>query len=281
MVKLRQFIKQWMVPPELWRLLSNLKYRAKNISFERGQIIRHNQALKNTQIGSRCFILGAGSSVNSQDIKKLSNEIVISVSNTFVHPDFKFVKPRYHVLPPIMQNHGNLYSEDRFVVWLKDMETATGDAEMFFHLGDKAMIERNKLFEGRVIHWVDYVNWSGNFSHQLSLNNIPKIGSVSEVAISVAVYLGFDAIYLLGIDHDWFNGLFVYFYDHKTQHAVKPDEDALPSVDSEFQMRRHADIFKKYKYLYSLKNNIYNANSDPKHYMDVFPKVEYDSLFSK
>lgn len=279
MVKFRQFFKQWLVPPEWWRLLSNLKYRSKNISFERRQIIRHNQALKNTQIGSRCFILGAGPSVNSQDIKKLTNETVISVSNTFVHPDFGLVKPKYHVLPPIMQNHGDLYSEEKFVVWLKEMEEATGDAEMFFHLGDKAMLERNSLFKGRIIHWVEYADWRGNFSHQLSLNNIPKIGSVSELAITVAVYLGFDAIYLLGIDHDWFNGLFVYFYDHKTQHAIKPDQSALPNLDAEFQMRRHADIFKKYKYLYSLKNNIYNANSDPSHYMDVFPKVKYDSLF--
>jgi len=167
------------------------------------------------------------------------------------------------------------------VIWLKEMEVATGEAEIFFHIGDKPMIERNGLFKGHVTHWVEYADWNGNYDLDLSLYNVPRIGSVSEVAITIALYLGFDDIYLLGIDHDWFNGLFVYFYDHKTQHALKPDEHAIPNVDAEFQMRRHADIFKKYKYLFAIKQNIYNAHPDPKHYMDVFPKVDYNLLFNK
>jgi len=30
-----------------------------------------------------------------------------------------------------------------------------------------------------------------------------------------------------------------------------------------------------------MKQNIYNANADPNHYMDVFPKVDYNSLFGE
>jgi len=71
----------------------------------------------------------------------------------------------------------------------------------------------------------------------------------------------------------------VYFYDHTKEHALRPDQSDLSFADSEFQMRRHAYIFKKYKYLYSMKKNIYNANANPRHYLDVFPKVDYDSLF--
>lgn len=117
-------------------------------------------------------------------------------------------------------------------------------------------------------------------STPVDLSRVPPIWSVSELAITIAVYMGFEKIYLLGIDHDWFNGLFVYFYDHKTQHALKPDEKQLDVVDAEFQMRRHAEIFRKYKYLYGIKQNIYNANANPNHYLDVFPKVDFDSLFA-
>jgi len=95
------------------------------------------------------------------------------------------------------------------------------------------------------------------------------------------MYLGFENIYLVGIDHDWFNGPLVYFYDHASEHAMKPDAESVSFADSEFQMRRHADIFRKYKYLYSIKRNIFNANANPKHYLDVFPKVDYDALFTK
>lgn len=277
MTILKEFIRLWVLPPRIWQLLANLKvsYRLLRLGYEQTQ----SQSLKDRHTGSRCFILGAGSSVKSQDLKQLSGECVISVSNTFVHPDFAIIKPRYHVLPPLLQSHGEIYGEEKFVTWLKEMQAETGKAEMFFHLGDKEMIERNGLFRNRTIHWVEYGDWDGDFGRELNLASIPRVGSVSELAMTIALYLGFDEVYLLGIDHDWFNGLFVYFYDNKTQHAVKPDEKLLSHVDAEFQMRRHADIFRKYKYLYSIKKNIYNANSDPRHYMDVFPKVDYDSLF--
>jgi hypothetical protein len=121
--------------------------------------------------------------------------------------------------------------------------------------------------------------WDGIFDAPINLMCVPPIWSVSELALTVALYLGFDKIYLVGIDHDWFNGVLVYFYDHTKEHVLRPDQTDLSFADSEFQMRRHADIFKKYKYFFSMKQNIYNANANPRHYLDVFPKVEFDSLF--
>ena len=243
-------------------------------------LLKQTSCLKDRHVGRRCFVLGAGGSVNSQNLKKLQGEFVISVSNTFVHPDIAVIRPRYHVTPAILQGHGGIYELDSFISWLHEMEAATDYAEMIFHVGDRSWIESNGLFKDRQIHWVRYTSVSDYTSSPIDLGKVPYIRSVSEMAITLAVYLGFDQIYLLGIDHDWFNGALVYFYDHKTQHAVRPDIKNFDWVDSEFQMRRHAEIFKKYKYLQSIKHNIYNANADPKHYLDVFPKVDYEALFT-
>lgn len=284
MNKLKQFIRQWLVPPGVWNILVKIsrdqKSQSSRLSPKDIALLKMNEELKNRHAGSRCFILGAGSSVKEQDIRKLEGEFVISVSNTFVHPDFSRTKPRYHVLPPLLKSHGHLHSEKKYVGWLQAMEIATGDAEMFLHIGDREMVERNGLFKNRIIHWVEYTNVRNeNFDAPINLMCIPPIWSVSELAVTVAVYLGFDKIYLVGVDHDWFNGVLVYFYDHTKEHAMRPDQSDLSFIDSEFQMRRHADIFRKYKYLYSMKENIYNANSNLNHYMDVFPKVDYDGLF--
>lgn len=278
----KKFLKTWVLPPRIFSSLtdarSNLKRRF--LRNDNKILLQQNAQIKNRHVGSRCFILGAGSSIAKQDLKKLDGEFVISVSNTFVHKDFAIIKPKYHVLPNIIRGHGTLYPQEDFVMWLLEMEQKTLDAEMFFHIGDRDMIESNGLFKGRVIHWNEYgSNWNGDLSYPIDLSNVPSIGSVSEYAITVALYLGFDKIYLIGIDHDWFNGPMVYFYNHKTEHAMKPTADKLKFADAEFQMRRHADIFLKYKYMYGIKKNIFNANSDPNHYMDVFPKVNFDSLF--
>lgn len=284
MNKRKHFIKQWLAPPGVWQLMAKIKsgqqFGSALWNAEELTLLKKNEELKDRHVGPRCFIFGAGSSVKEQDISKLEGEFVISVSNTFVHPDFSRIKPRYHVLPPLLKSHGRFQSEENFLGWLRAMEIATDDAEMFMHIGDREMVERNGLFKNRVIHWVEYsVAWDENFDAPINLMCVPPIWSVSELALTVAVYLGFDKIYLVGIDHDWFNGVLVYFYDHTKEHALRPDQSDLSFADSEFQMRRHADIFKKYKYLYSMKKNIYNANANPRHYLDVFPKVDFDSLF--
>jgi len=284
MEEIKNIVKQWLAPPGVWQLMARIKsgqqsgYTLSNA--EKTSFRKQAAELKDRHVGSRCFIFGAGSSVNEQNISKLEGEFVISVSNTFVHPDFPRIKPRYHALPPLLKSHGRFHSEEKFVEWLRAMEVATGDAEMFMHIGDREMVERNGLFTSRNIYWVEYtVAWDEKFDAPINLMSVPPIWSVSELALTVSVYLGFDKIYLVGIDHDWFNGVLVYFYDHTKEHALRPDQSDLSFADSEFQMRRHAYIFKKYKYLYSIKKNIYNANANRRHYLDVFPKVDFDSLF--
>jgi len=276
------FVKNWLVPPGLAAHLTGSRWLLQlylNRSSEDRRLLKQTASLKDRHVGQRCFVMGAGRSIASQDVKKLAGECVISVSNTFVHPDMSVIRPRYHVVPHMIYGHGRLYKDEYFVRWLRDMEAGTFEADMFFHIKDRKMIETNELFRNRCIHWVDHASWNGNMNMPIDLRRVPPIWSVSELAVTIAVYMGFEKIYLIGIDHDWFNGPLVYFYDHKTQHAMKPDEKNLDWVDSEFQMRRHADIFRKYKYLYSFKKNIYNANGNPNHYLDTFPKVDYDSLF--
>lgn len=277
------FVKSWLLPPAVLELIHQGKnsLARSRLSAEDRNLLSKTRELQGRHVGQRCFILGAGSSLKQQDLKKLRGETVLSVSNTFVHPDYPLFRPHYHVLPPLLQSHGVLYPAEKFVSWLQQMEKATPDAEMFFHIGDRAMIEGAELFRNHTIHWVEYSGSREANNRPIDLSRIPQIWSVSELVITAAVYMGFEQIYLLGIDHDWFNGNLVYFYDHKKEHAMKPEEANLRNmgVDSEFQMRRHADIFKKYKYIYGIYRNIFNANADPAHYLDVFPKVDFDSLF--
>lgn len=284
LIEMKEFMKNWILPPGFFSLLSNLmisnkKTPEKSLTDEEKELLNKNEAIRDRHRGDRCFILGGGSSISNQDLKKLVGEYVISVSNTFVHPDYHIFRPKYHVLPPIVSYHGDLNSLDKYVVWLREMEAKTFDAEFFFHIGDRQLIASNHLFRNRKIYWSEFYPWDGSPVTTVDISNVPEIRSVSEFAITVALYLGFEKIYLLGFDHDWFNGLFVYFYDHNTEHAVKPDMSKLTFADSEFQMRRHAEMFKKYKYLYGIKKNIYNANANPNSYVDIFPKVDFDSLF--
>jgi hypothetical protein len=278
----KAFVRRWLLPPGVHALASRLRHgreKPRQLGAEERGLLESARGLRDRHAGQRCFILGAGPSVGRQDLRKLAGETVISVSNTFVHRDFALFRPRYHAVPHILSSHAKYYPVEKFVTWLREMEARTGAAEMFFDIGDRPLIADHDLFKGRIVHWVSYCPWNGDPETPVDPAKVPSIWSVSELAITLAVYMGFERIYLLGIDHDWFNGLMRHFYDASTDHKVQPTVAAVGHVDAEFQMRRHADIFRKYKYLYGLKKNIYNANADPDHYMDVFPKADYDSLF--
>lgn len=277
----KQFVKKWLLPPGVASMFS-----ASVSSVDSTAIAPHipgltemGNRLKNMHTGEDCFILGAGSSISKQDLRKLIGKNVISVSNTYVHPLYAQIKPQYHVLPSIFSGHGRVHSEEKFIEWMRDMDKNLGSAEIFLHHGDKKVIEENRLFPGRKCHWVEYAPWNEDFNTPIEFGNIPNIWSVSELALTVAVHMGYSRIYILGFDHDWFNGPLNYFFDMKKEHIIQPTVEKVAYADSEYQMRRHAYIFKKYKYLYSLKKNIYNANADMLSYVDVFPKVDYNSLF--
>ena len=279
---MKKIIKNWVLPPSVHSLIVRFVFNARGYFSGNKKKFSLNKMSKGRHKGERCFILFPGSSIKLQDLKKLAGECVIAVSNSFVHPDYRIFRPKYHVLPPLVSSHSDMFSEEEFVAWLREMENKTLDAEMFFHIGDKRLIEKAGLFKNRIIHWNEYCPWNENDAiSEIDLSCIPSIWSVSEYALSVAIYLGYSKIYLLGLDHDWFNGALVHFYDEK-EHVLQPEKAKYETwLDSEFQMRRHIHIFRKYKALRVLHKEIYNANANPNSYVDVFAKVEYDLLFPR
>lgn len=247
-------------------------------------IFDHNLNLKDNHTRDRCFIVASGPSINEQDLKLLKNEIVIGVSGLFVHKDISVFSPKYYVLPPIFTHHGELYEKNKFLNWLKDMDSQlNNETTMFIDINDKITIEENNLFRQKTIHWTHHAKWNEEPIENMNLSFIPEILSVSESAISCAIYMGFRETYLLGVDHNWFNnGLYHHFDDKKyLSHFNRNEKELIHKfkLDSEFQMRRHAKIFKKYKELLKLNKNIYNANADLNSYVDVFRKVRYEELF--
>lgn len=279
---IKDFVRNWVLPPRIFLELRRNAHRARKFSFENQKLFEKNKALKNRHKGKgeRCFILGGGPSIKDQDLKKLKGEHVVSVTQTFVHPDFHIFRPQYHVWPALIANCPWPEGRSQSVALMRESEQKTFDAELFFHVSDKRAIEENGLFKNRKIYWNEYCPWDESERiHDIDLAAIPDIWSVSEYALSVAIYLGFEEIYLIGLDHDWYNGVSVHFYDEKDNIFQAPG--FFSYVDSEYQMRRHAYIFRKYKALRTLHKKIYNANANLGTYVDVFPKVEFDSLFPK
>lgn len=242
--------------------------------------------LRDSEKGNRCFIIATGSSIKYQDLTILKEEIVISVSGLYMHKDINIINPKYHVLPNVFGDHKEITEEKKHVQWLNDMNiNLPSSTIMIMSTKDKSYIEKYQLFKDRKIFLKNYTRYCETDDiFDIDINQMPNIWSISEGVIQTALFLGFKEIFLLGFDHDWFNGALVHFngseYLKFNNTDIKQEIVNIHGMDSEFQMMRHAKIFNKYKKLYSLKENIYNANYDQNTYVDTFPKVNYEKLFN-
>ncbi len=281
---MKDFIRNWLIPPKVLKYIISIKNVIEKRNYSK-ELFDKNKELKDIHITDRCFVIGLGNSINKQDLKLLKNEIVIGVSGLFTHKDIKDFMPSYYVLSPVFKNHLKYNKAENYISWLKAMDEVLDDKViMIIHVSDKKYINENNIFENKEIYWDDYVQWNGDNINDFQLHTIPNINSVSEVALSIALYLGFQKIYMLGFDHTWYEKYDNHFDNEKVFKYFKKTQRDLNKEfkwDSELHMRNHAEIFKKYKALYQIKRNIFNANADKNTYVDTFPKEKYEHLFRK
>ncbi len=278
---MKQLLKQ-ILPPLFINKLLLIKALFRNSNDNKSLDKRYNDRFKNKHFNDRCFIVGTGPSIKQQDLTFLKDEMVIGVSGLFQHKDIDIINPNYYVLPPVFRGHGKLYDKDNFIQWFKNMDKAlSNNTIMILDVSDKKYIEEHNIFKNKSIVWKNYLPWNESIEiDKIDILEMPGIWSVSESAIQSAMYLGFKEIYLLGFDHTWYNDIWEHFTDDYMKDFEESKLNACKEwVDSEHEMIRHAKIFNKYKKLYALKKNIYNANADENSYVDTFPKVKYEDLF--
>ena len=282
--KIKSFIDGWFLPPKLKVNAQIIREKIKNRLKYDQSLFEKNEKLKDIHTNDRCFLIATGPSLKEQDLTLLKDEITIGVSGLYTHKDIKIFNPKYYVSTPIFRYHGDLYDEETFIADLREMDKALSDETiMFFDIYDKSYIERNGVFTNKEIYWLQYIPWDEDPFTEIDLKNLPNIRLASEVMFYVAIHLGFKEIYLLGIDHTWFNGLNVYFDQSRNDKFFKPGKQVAKehNIDSEYSMEAHLKVFKKYKNFYKIKQNIFNANVYENTYVDTFPKVRYKDLFKE
>jgi hypothetical protein len=247
-------------------------------------LISRNSDLKDRHRGARVFILCNGPSVKKQNIQPLKDELVISVSSGYLHPDYAEIAPGYHCVPQITYG---LMTRTDVVAWFREMHDRLGKATLILSDTEEPLVREEGLFPGRDVR---YVHLKGLFS-DLPPGTIPDltaaipgIQSVPILALMLAMYMGGDKLYLLGTDHDHFrSGEYQYFYEP----TVLKGKDI--SVDEKGKLRGGwfgelsglANLWSQYRSLKQIAHansiEIFNATSGGE--LDEFPRVELKDVF--
>ena len=276
-----------LLPPLLYNWLA---YRSSFKGFsEYAPLLSANKQLKDIHKGKRCFILGSGPSIKNDDLQGLKGEIVFALNNFYVHKDFKEIvkgdTAKYYLTaathPP--------QTEEEWKDWFTDMEKNIPlHVNMIFGLSAYKgniyhLFGKYGLFKSHKKYWYfasrpfndDKFDYKGTDITR----SIFTAEAASVFALIVAIYMGFEEIYLVGMDHDYF------LYENESEmrmykKALHQNNEFAKIFKDEFyieEFNRQYKIFKKYRALdMHSASKIYNASSGG--ILKVFPRVKLSEV---
>lgn len=140
------------------------------------------EAFHNRHHGERCFIIGNGPSLKNTDLTKLANEFSFGMNRFYLlFPDLNFQPTYYvsvnlHVLEQFSQDFAKL-SMPVFVPWYAFPFIKVSPQTHFLKFNHGIGFSKN-IHQGL---------WTGV--------------TVTYVALQIAYYMGFETVYLIGVDH--------------------------------------------------------------------------------
>lgn len=240
---------------------------------------------KNAYDKKRCFILGNGPSINRQDLTRLYAEHVFVVNLFTIHPEFLNFKHCWYCL-----GDPRFYQQQRLLPEIALMLARHPTVNCFFERQSLTAVTQERTLDPNRIYFLEIDSaktcWKGHFHANPSHKLCWGYSVIIDQCLPVAIYMGFDPIYLLGCDCDYqidpdrpdFNNAFFY---HPEKISEEYMESLLDSIRLPDQFNLSGKIIRSYQTVKNYCNihgtHIYNAGVGGK--LDVFKRVNYKGLF--
>lgn len=289
MYRIKEFLSEWLIPPAVYRCIKKIKRKtaAGLYGTGSGMNFTENEKFRNIHNGRRCFILATGPSVKDQDLSGLSDEICIAVSHFHLHPDIRKIAPAYHVLAP---QHSPFTFEDSRR-YFDDFIKYYSGSDVIYFLGlfdyEYSYSELLKKYPEYRLENTYFLNYASsvrlteeNYIDDDLWNiagNPFAIRTVIYSAVQLAVYMGFNEIYLLGCDHNYLDDIStsggVHFYPDE---AGIPDKEQQAGCTTERLLKEYYERWKDYRFIkqYAVAKRVKIYNATKGGMLDVFDRIE-------
>jgi len=164
------------------------------------EILKRNARFASCYKGKRAFVIGNGPSLKSQDLSLLKNEITFTCNAFYLHPILSEWQPTYH-------SHIDPAGFDGSVpvgTWFEEI-CAKMPTTIFFapYNARNVIMEKKLLPEDRAFYCYFAGRMSEGVKHVNLTQPIPGAINACLFSLSVAIFMGCNPIYLIGMDHDW------------------------------------------------------------------------------
>lgn len=227
----------------------------------------------------RAFVIGNGPSLAKTNLDLLENEVTFGCNRIhLIYPQTK-MRVKHYVRSEGME----LIGAPSPSIWAEDALTHLNDQNCTTWMNPYFRDQLTKIGEGR--DWAKEkpgkVNWIGVCTHYLThydkddcpvmwhLPNLCGFGSSVNVAIQIAVQLGYGPIYLIGCDLGYVDG--------KPSHFSNGYEDGYKDM---LRPARYANVDTLMAHIIAKRSSpvpIYNATIGGQ--LEVYERVDYKGLF--
>lgn len=244
--------------------------------------------IKNIHKGKRGFVIGNGPSLDLSDLEKLKNEITFASNSIYGMYNYTDWRPDYYcIIDPVCIKH---VIEKKTAIIDKTFKTFfTG----VYYYDLMKEIEKDRGWDVCYLNIINKLKKSEGdveFSDKID-SCVYSSGSVTGVLLQLAVYMGLEEIYLLGVDFSFafernISGKIKINNVVNYNKLIEKEEEELYDMirDRSGGYNNLADIdlqlwgyqaAKRYANTHGIK--IYNATRGGK--LEVFERVNIDSLF--
>ena len=200
-IYIKNIIKKYFLFTDLgMRITSFGGYNHKDL-----KLIKYNKAFRNIHKGKRCFILGNGPSLSKEDLSKLKSEIVFVVNQASKISEYNKISPEYYfcVDQVFFSLDSNDVNDKQTIDSFISLKSETCNPICFIPAKYKEAVKKyeiDKLLEVRYfVEALRMVDKRQKFVDYTKV--VTSFGTVVQYAITMAVYMGFEKIYLLGCDN--------------------------------------------------------------------------------
>lgn len=232
------------------------------------------RSFKNKHLGQRIFCIGAGPSLNKENLSLLNNEIVIFTNSSYkllkhISPKFSYwlVQDNDRIRELIDVNETQFSSTFKSFHTLKDLEVKAYQNSVI--LFPNIIIKKYK----KIIPYPEVLLNQLSFSESLE-DRIDLTGSsVIFSAIQLAYYLGASKIGLLGVDMNYSQDLKASYFDYNPSRVYFE-----PGTKEEYLVKRKP-FFRFYKeFLIKKGVNCYNCSCETQE--DELTKLSLESFLN-
>jgi hypothetical protein len=257
-----------------------------------------NKKFHNLHKSKRCFIIGNGPSIKGMNLELLKNEIVFSVNNIMNNKEvYNAIRSDYHILiDPLYAKLDISLQEDldqikllEEINYLDKKPILITDYESFDSFD---LYGLNKILNIHYLYQHNNILDSYHSVKRMS-RNFPSSQNVIQCAMFSAIDMGFEKIFLIGCDMTSFLSAYEFNADGErmileNNHIYKYSESDLKMIikdsnkyDNEFILDEYSRNFRIFKKInkYANKNNISIYNAGIGGGLDVFTRVNYESIF--